>query len=95
MQQSLLLISAEWAGAIRLKAGEPVTTPATQIKGGLNMALLYRVITECIPEFYGNASSADIAAKQAEGWSIEELYYLAEDREIDFFELMDNCVEAI
>nr|DAP99282.1 MAG TPA: hypothetical protein [Caudoviricetes sp.] len=53
----------------------------------------YRVLDEYIDSWYGNSSMEEIAEKQEEGWSINEIKALARDWAKDENELLDELEE--
>lgn len=53
----------------------------------------YRVLDEYIDSWYGNNSMEEIAEKQEEGWSINEIKALARDWAKDENELLDELEE--
>lgn len=53
----------------------------------------YRVLDEYIDSWYGNSSMEEIAEKQKEGWSLNEIKVLARDWAKEEAELLSELEE--
>ena len=54
---------------------------------------MYRVKNEFIPEFYSNAQTDEINAKQESGWTLDELSELAREWAMEFDDPMQRMEE--
>jgi len=54
---------------------------------------MYRVKNEFAANFYGNAQTEEINAKQETGWTLDELKDLARGRDMELADLMEQMEE--